>query len=237
MNTTQNQNLEAARASALGHAENELNLMLEASSDETKGEQEKINKSILLVLALLYGQTHSPDQAEYILSIANRLIRYLPITPLTLEDDEFYLSDNEERYQNSRCNAVFKQNGIITYIDGIHWYVSGAVDTKTMAHNPKQSGPTFDGPAHITRKGVPTGQVVHSRVRVKGGPFNPRTFIIPTLMLKYGEDSSITLLVEESDLMGAMEYYNVDIWDNTDEVDSPIAMLRGRKLPDSAIRK
>jgi hypothetical protein len=102
----------------LEHAKNELSRLVK-NEDEM---QIEINKDLLQVVEIFSKQGHSGGSAGYAISILERLLRFLPIGPLTGEDDEWNdISRNggTTKYQNKRCSSVFKdENGRAWNIDG-----------------------------------------------------------------------------------------------------------------------
>ena len=96
---------------------------------DEEGMQERMNRCILEIIEMFGEQGHSNLSANYAIEILNRLLRYLPITPLTGDEEEW-----EEivpgKFQNKRCSRVFKENGeaydiegrVFSYNDGITWF-------------------------------------------------------------------------------------------------------------------
>ena len=84
-------------------AKNELSRI----DHDAEGLQDMADANVLELLQVFCNQNHSNMSAPYILSVFNRLSHWLPLTPLTGEDDEW----NEVGsgiYQNNRCMFVFK---------------------------------------------------------------------------------------------------------------------------------
>jgi len=67
------------------------------------GVQDRMDANILELLEVLSKQGHSNFTANYVLNMFDRLSHFLPLTPLTGEDDEW-----NEYSQNKRCPTVFK---------------------------------------------------------------------------------------------------------------------------------
>ena len=81
------------------------------------GVQDFMDECVLEVLEVFSKQGHSGFSASYAIQFLERLMRFLPLTPLTGEDDEW----NEiapGKYQNKRCSRVFKENGQAYDING-----------------------------------------------------------------------------------------------------------------------
>lgn len=92
-------------------AESELNILLEQAKkegDESASMQDLFNKNILDVVRTFSEGGHSGLTANLALQYIDRLLRYKPLTHLTLEDDEF-VEVADGVYQNIRCSNVFKQ--------------------------------------------------------------------------------------------------------------------------------
>ena len=115
----------------INHAKRELELL--GASDDM---QEEMNKDILQIVQDFSSQDHSGFSAQYAIRALERLLAFLPLTPLTGEPDEW----NEVGHgvwQNKRCSRVFKdEDGTAHDIEGVvvsyddtkswnypkHWY-------------------------------------------------------------------------------------------------------------------
>lgn len=103
------------------YARHELNLILEEAKkdgDEEDVRMQKIfNEDILKVIKVFSDCGHSGFTASLAINYLNRLLRFRPLTPLTLEDDEWnevgiqHTENNEQIkiYQNNRASNVFKE--------------------------------------------------------------------------------------------------------------------------------
>ena len=90
------------------HAKYELNLLLEQCEDEESLRLQKvINNDILEIIETFANQGHSGMTANYAIPIITKLLKYEPILPLTLEDDEF-VEVSKGIFQNKRDNRIFK---------------------------------------------------------------------------------------------------------------------------------
>lgn len=87
------------------HAERELALM----EDQDDPMQQMMNADILKLIGIFAEQGHSGFSAKYLIRIIERLMRLLPIAPLTGEDAEWNQA-YEGVDQNNRCSAVFRDN-------------------------------------------------------------------------------------------------------------------------------
>jgi hypothetical protein len=83
-------------------------------STDGDGIQEAINKHILDMVKVFCGGGHSGSTANYTINILDRLLRYLPLSPIEDTPEDW----NECRpgvYQHKRCSAVFKD---VTQMNG-----------------------------------------------------------------------------------------------------------------------
>ncbi len=82
-----------------------------------EGMQDYMDECVLKMIEMFSRQGHSGFTAHYAIGELERLLRWLPLTPLTGEDDEW--NDlGEGTYQNKRCSKVFKKNGDAYDIEG-----------------------------------------------------------------------------------------------------------------------
>lgn len=95
------------------HARHELNLILEEA--KTDGDEEDIrmqkifNDGILKVVNAFADCGHSGFSASLAIHYLDRLLKFRPLVPLTLEDEEWSKVDIEHKvYQNNRASNVFK---------------------------------------------------------------------------------------------------------------------------------
>lgn len=78
--------------------------------DDT-GLQDQVDRCILDVISVFCSQGHSNSSALYVIHTLERLLRFLPLQPLTGEDDE-WTEIADGKFQNKRCSRVFKdENG------------------------------------------------------------------------------------------------------------------------------
>lgn len=91
---------------------NELKRIENTCTDENSLRVQKmVTKNVMDVLTVLEKQDHSGFSANYTINLVNRLLRWIPLTPLTGEEDEWYEPygpDNKQ--QNKRCTTVFRRN-------------------------------------------------------------------------------------------------------------------------------
>jgi hypothetical protein len=74
---------------------------------DDKGMQEGINQHLLDIVKVFSDWNHSGSSAEYTIAVLERLLRYLPLSPIedTPEDWNEYLPS---RFQHRRCSMVFR---------------------------------------------------------------------------------------------------------------------------------
>jgi hypothetical protein len=71
------------------------------------GMQELINKHILDMVKVFCDEGHTGFTASYTINILDRLLRYLPLTPIE-DTPEDWNEVTSGVYQHRRCSAVFK---------------------------------------------------------------------------------------------------------------------------------
>lgn len=97
------------------------------------GMQEMMNNHIIHMVEEFSKEGHSGFSANYAIGALERLLRFLPLTPLTGEDDEWN-EIAEGEFQNKRDSAVFKKDGQAYDIDG---YIFSSDDGETWYTNSK----------------------------------------------------------------------------------------------------
>lgn len=93
------------------HAKYELDLIAKKAKEEGPEAyrmQLVFNNAILDVIRAFANGEHSGFTASIAIQYIDRLLRYKPLTRLTLEDSEF-VEVADGVYQNIRCGNVFKQ--------------------------------------------------------------------------------------------------------------------------------
>lgn len=105
------------------HAERELRAAGLFDEDSDYGGM--LGTSVLELVRKFAEQGHSGVSAALATSLAEKLMRYEPLTPLTGEDDEWLLvsdmggKDRTPLHQNNRFSAVFKEDDIAYDIDAV----------------------------------------------------------------------------------------------------------------------
>ena len=91
---------------------NELKRIETTCPDEDSLRMQKmVTKNVMDILTVFEKQDHSGFSANYTINLVNRLLRWIPLTPLTGEEDEWYDPygpDNTQ--QNKRCTTVLRRN-------------------------------------------------------------------------------------------------------------------------------
>jgi hypothetical protein len=107
------------KSKLVAFAEDELARM---GKDES-GMQDSINKLILQIVQAFADFGHSGSTAAYATGILDRLLRFLPLSPLTGADDEWsdIIDSRDQSRQNKRCSSVFRR------ADGTAYTINGRV--------------------------------------------------------------------------------------------------------------
>ena len=82
-----------------------------ARIDHSDDMQDLIDRDILELIETFSNQEHSNTTGAYVLGVFNRLVKFMPLTPLTGDDNEWEdISDisGDTCYQNKRCSRIFK---------------------------------------------------------------------------------------------------------------------------------
>ena len=107
------------------YAKNEL-LLMDSGYDGT------INSAVLELIELFSKRHHSGGSAGTIINLFGRLARFNPITNIADAPEQWTKIDccgdtetEPVRYQHRRCPVVFKQAGVVTYLDGYRFSDDG----------------------------------------------------------------------------------------------------------------
>ena len=150
-------------------------------------------KAVMELIEVFSKQGHSGMSAGVVSSLFNKLANYLPLGPITGEDNEWgEVSDN--LYQNKRCSAIFKHGdtGICTYNEAV------------VKRCP--NGTTWTGPLYPTREDA-MNDTNRIKVKLKGFPFTPKTFYIDVLEEEIEKDDWIMWVKDPNQLKELFEYY------------------------------
>lgn len=108
-----NQETKESESGLVKYAQHELGLILKQA--EKDGDEEDIhmqrvfNEGILKVVKAFSDCGHSGFSASLAIHYLDRLLKFRPLVPLTLEDEEWSKVDIEHKvYQNNRASNVFK---------------------------------------------------------------------------------------------------------------------------------
>ncbi len=102
---------EETQCALVAFARNELDIIMkqaEEDGEEAVAMQKMFNDNILEVVDAFCRGGHSGFSAEMAITAIERLLRWRPLTRLTLEDDEF-VEVGTGVWQNKRAGNVFKQ--------------------------------------------------------------------------------------------------------------------------------
>ena len=73
--------------------------------------QKMVTKNVMDILTVFDNQDHSGFSANYTINLVVRLLRWIPLTPLTGAEDEWYEPyEPDNTQQNKRCTTVFRRN-------------------------------------------------------------------------------------------------------------------------------
>lgn len=108
-----NQETKESESGLVKYAQHELDLILKQA--EKDGDEEDIhmqrvfNEGILKVVKAFSDCGHSGFSASLAIHYLDRLLKFRPLVPLTLEDEEWSKVDIDHKvYQNNRASNVFK---------------------------------------------------------------------------------------------------------------------------------
>lgn len=116
----------------MGNLSNYARRELDRIESDGDGMQTMINNHVMDMITLFEDFSHSGLTANYTIGILERLLRYLPLEPLTGEDSEWDKIGNG-KYQNNRCFHVFKDEDgkpydsearIISSDGGLSWFTN-----------------------------------------------------------------------------------------------------------------
>ena len=85
---------------------------------------DRIDAHILKMIEVFAAEGHGNTSAKFVIHCLTRLLRFLPLTPLTGEEDEWnergvdIFSGKPRPLQNKRCFSVFKDDGGAYNIEG-----------------------------------------------------------------------------------------------------------------------
>jgi hypothetical protein len=110
--------------SLIEHAQTELRRagMYDADADYGPG---AIAGAVMEIVEVFAKQGHSGMSAMYTLSLAEKILRFQPLTPLTSDPNEWMdqsAISGTPMWQNKRCSTCFSTDGGKTWydLDGIH---------------------------------------------------------------------------------------------------------------------
>lgn len=87
------------------YAETEMN----RAWPETDPMQDMMKQNVLEIVDVFNKQGHSGMSASYVLGVIDRVLRFLPISPLTGDEDEWGAAyGDDDTQQNLRCSKVFR---------------------------------------------------------------------------------------------------------------------------------
>lgn len=185
------------------HAKREfLKLGYKPIEESEEGPNKWIQENILELLEIFSKQGHSGSSAKFCIDYFSKLANFMPIAPITGEDDEWGDAHRKDTYQNNRCSAVFKdgKNGKPYYIHAI-------------VFQGEERGESFTGKV----EDIESFQRIHL-------PFRPKTFRIDVKRElydknKHGENARVIScndgdyvysIKDREQLKEVAEYYDTD---------------------------
>lgn len=115
-----------------------LNKLAKKGNDPMSEYALATHKDVLELVEVFSKQGHSGMSSSMVLDMFTRVVRYMPLSPLTGEEDEW--GTNAGSDQNNRDYAVFKRDDgtsfdldldpIYTDDDGKSWFTKGGGDHK-----------------------------------------------------------------------------------------------------------
>ena len=130
---------EDKKMTLIEHAEHELDGKLNGED----GPDKWIAKNVIELIKVFSKQGHSGTSAPYCIQLFAHLASYKPLGPLTGEDDEWHMID-DNTWQNKRCSHVFKdrdhaydiQGKVFRDPDGTTWTNIDSRVTITFPYDP-----------------------------------------------------------------------------------------------------
>ena len=99
------------------HAKTEMNLAWPESDDM----QDEVKKAVIDLISVFANQGHSGMSAPYVANVANKMMLFKQLRPITGEEDEWCILDYDDNMyaQNKRCSSIFmRKDGSAYDIDG-----------------------------------------------------------------------------------------------------------------------
>lgn len=98
------------RSDLLDYAKREIQATgwLSSTGEYKDKDKELICENVIKLLVVFLEAEHSVKTATYTQDMFSRLTRFVPLTPLTGEEDEWELCWDGKIYRNKRCRSVYK---------------------------------------------------------------------------------------------------------------------------------
>lgn len=179
------------------HAQKELEIagLLDSEKDFYGG---VTGKAVLDIMETFSKQGHSGASAPLVASLFKELSSFGVLSPLTGEDDEWN-EIGEDRYQNNRHSAVFKEEGRCYYIDGI---------IKQTPNGTCWSGSFFKDKESFENR-VEDSKIYSTRCYIKEFPFTPKKFYIDVEEVEVAPDYWEMYATNPDQLKEVEEYYDL----------------------------
>jgi len=140
----------------VAHALRELSLI--GAGENNEDYEGKLRAAVLEIVDVFSKQGHSGYSASLTVSMVEKLLRFMPLTPLTGEEDEWTHIDpsigGDIAAQNKRCSRVFRRNDGSTFDvegrvyrepDGTTYITNGSATPVTFPYTPVTEVVDVDG--------------------------------------------------------------------------------------------
>lgn len=183
----------------------------------------KYYNNIIEVIAAISKNNNINSSIKHNISVINKLCDKVPITPLTLKEDEFEQSISSKiLYVNKRYNRIYKYLNKMFVINAYSISTQYILSIKTKKLLPFSTDLSWKNDVFETKNGVLTGRYFNTcyikECQIKSGyyiPFN--TIKLKGVKVEIKEFISImTIDCENSDLIRLSNLYDID-WKITND--------------------
>lgn len=172
---------------------------------------------IMEIISIINEHIKRNSSISYELSIINKLYDEIPITPLTLKEDEFEQSiDSKMLYVNKRYNRIYKYLNKMFVTNAFSISPSYILSTKTKCIIPYSTDLSWKSKVFETKNGILTGRYFDTcyikECQIKSGSYIPfNTIKLKGVKVEIKEFISImTIDCENSDLIRLSNLYDID---------------------------
>ena len=172
-----------------------------------------IGKKCFELMELFNKQNHSNNSANLIRHIMNRLIAYLPLSNIEGTENE-WRKIGKDSFKNNRLSGLFKEKGIITYSDAIHFkndngnvFISNKVCATKDQANIYLDCKNEDEVQQMVKDNKIT--FISSKLEILKFPFMPKTFEIEVEEAYSNKHTRVSYIKHILDLIDVSEYYRI----------------------------